>query len=673
MFQKKHALILILAITISLFLIVAKVVVAAPDTITLQVGASSDDARVRDWWGWGISTVVISGFIGDEGGAGGEGGSIGMRFTNVTIPPGAIINSAVLQLRAHLNDNQVIVRSKIRAEDAGNAQTFSDLTDYQNRPRTTEEVIWDDIGPWTVVGTWHNSPDIKDVIQAVVNRSDWASGSAMVIFFDDRDKRSDNGAHREVSLFDSNPGSAPKLVIDYTPYERCVKPPGWNSTEEDCCIEAIFQDPIPGSGLAACGYRIGSRIGGPDIYDMPALFNPIPCSGATSATAMIIMEIGPAKVCHALGEAACKIETITHDIAGNMTAASSTYNIIAYNLNVSSSPAGIFITGNPAAYGDTTDYQILDIPFGTHIELTAPATHIVGGDTYHFGNWTGCDSPPGNMTCELTMIADKAVVANFDPPGPTAAMDCEIVECGGPGCRCNGSWVTYCGAHYKLWNTSTLPDPGTRYYSSWYYDATLIGFPNCEEYGGAASICHIETIAAVPSGSYTLRLVVEDEHGLSSTATQPVTIKSDIVADFDCSTDDGATWQDCASVTLLTDQTVYFNDISTPSDGGGNIAAWQWEKGSIDEWSGDFIPYGPPFAATAVASTTLTTATDTIRLTVRDQTPADPTGPYTTPGRKASENKTLNVRLPLPEYREVPPTSWIDNFLARLSSISTRF
>ena len=185
-------------------------------TLDLQVGASTDDAvtyESNDWWG-----LTNSHF-----GAGNNGATYykcgsGARFTNVTIPQGATIITAYLTLTASQNQSSATCYSKISAEDVDDAATFADdqaafITRFNNH--TTARVDWDAIGAWAL-DTEYNSPEIKTIIQEIVNRAGWSSGSAVVVFWEDFDNLSSSGAIRFAHSYDGSTTKAPKLHIEYT-------------------------------------------------------------------------------------------------------------------------------------------------------------------------------------------------------------------------------------------------------------------------------------------------------------------------------------------------------------------------------------------------------------------------------------------------------------------------
>ena len=191
---------------------------AGDPTLDLQVGAGSDDCF--KFWEyddhWTFSTTSAMQRVGYAGSTIYKIGG-GMRFQAVTIPQGATIVTAHLQLRAYNDKSGTIVRSRIRGEAADDTTTFSTVSDYDNRVRTGVSVDWDGIPAWTKDADY-NSPSIVSVIQEIVNRGSWASGNAIVIFWDDHEGRSDPNSDCDRIAYSYNGSTtyAPKLHIEYS-------------------------------------------------------------------------------------------------------------------------------------------------------------------------------------------------------------------------------------------------------------------------------------------------------------------------------------------------------------------------------------------------------------------------------------------------------------------------
>lgn len=188
-------------------------------SVDVQVVASTDDAMAyydEDPPGWGaLALTNANQEVGwssvDYARMGG-----GMRFLNVTIPPGSVITTADLTFKANANNAVNTVKSYIRGEDTGNAATFSDYANYGGRSRTTANVTWDAIGAWTT-DTDYTTPELKTIIQEITDRADWASGNAIVIFWDDHNDRSTHAGNcrRQAYSYDGSNSDCAKLHIEY--------------------------------------------------------------------------------------------------------------------------------------------------------------------------------------------------------------------------------------------------------------------------------------------------------------------------------------------------------------------------------------------------------------------------------------------------------------------------
>ena len=140
----------------------------------------------------------------------------GLRFNGVNIDQGATINSAYLNMCSRTTKTVTVVNSNITAEAADNATIFTDMADYDGRTHTGNYTHWDAIPAWTD-GTWYQSPDIKDVIQEVIDRSGWVSGNSLVVFWDDHDDRSSHVSYaiRIGQSYDLAPANAPILNVTW--------------------------------------------------------------------------------------------------------------------------------------------------------------------------------------------------------------------------------------------------------------------------------------------------------------------------------------------------------------------------------------------------------------------------------------------------------------------------
>jgi len=145
---------------------------------------------------------------------------VGLRFQTVAIEPD--ISTSYLIFKCKQATSGTTVRTRISAEDVDDAPTFADdksAFDARWAARTTARVDWDAIPAWSAneEGEDTTSPEIKTVIQEIVEREGWASGQDIVIFWEDFEDRSTHGTgcSRRAYSWDSSTDYCPKLHIEY--------------------------------------------------------------------------------------------------------------------------------------------------------------------------------------------------------------------------------------------------------------------------------------------------------------------------------------------------------------------------------------------------------------------------------------------------------------------------
>jgi Peptidase family C25/Propeptide_C25 len=185
-------------------------------TVERQVSASQDDGYTSDESSQDLDADYLT--VGSSADTAPPYCMAGMVFRNINVPPGAEIISAHLKICAyddHLND---VVYGAIQAEAADDADAFGQFRSIGLLSRTQASVNWDIVEPWTAQ-TWYESPDIANVIQEVVNRSGWTTGSAVAILYSTRQRQ---GGYRYFCSYDRGGDYAPKLDITYAVDGTCV-------------------------------------------------------------------------------------------------------------------------------------------------------------------------------------------------------------------------------------------------------------------------------------------------------------------------------------------------------------------------------------------------------------------------------------------------------------------
>lgn len=125
----------------------------------------------------------------------------GFRFGDVPIPKGAQIQEAFIEFTTDGPYENIPVLVRINGESSGNAQPFSSTDPPASRPQTLASASWD-IPPsdrWEL-GYTRQSPDLTDIVQEIVSRSDWTPYNGMAFIF--KTVSSGTGQHRRVIGFD---------------------------------------------------------------------------------------------------------------------------------------------------------------------------------------------------------------------------------------------------------------------------------------------------------------------------------------------------------------------------------------------------------------------------------------------------------------------------------------
>jgi type IV pilus assembly protein PilY1 len=146
----------------------------------------------------------------------------GLRYLNMNIPQGAIIQSAYLQMTSPVNatgDATILIRGQYADNPVRFTGAAYDLANRLSSQPTTAGVNWTipSTQPWST-NNKYNSADITAIVQELVNHPSWDNNDAMVFLFDHQ-----SGTYRSGTLMRSDipatqgaSGSNTKLVITYT-------------------------------------------------------------------------------------------------------------------------------------------------------------------------------------------------------------------------------------------------------------------------------------------------------------------------------------------------------------------------------------------------------------------------------------------------------------------------
>ena len=145
---------------------------------------------------------------------------IGLRFQNVFIPAGAIIDSASIQFRSDETDD-VFAEFLIFAENTDNAAPFDDGDIYSVSARTmfANSIYWAPPA-WTETGSTgpaQKTPKVSELLQQIIDRNDWISGNNIVFKIEGTGvSLSDENAIRVADSYEGKPTHPATLIFTYS-------------------------------------------------------------------------------------------------------------------------------------------------------------------------------------------------------------------------------------------------------------------------------------------------------------------------------------------------------------------------------------------------------------------------------------------------------------------------
>ncbi|MEO1067651.1 MAG: Calx-beta domain-containing protein [Cyanobacteria bacterium J06638_6] len=172
----------------------------ALETLRIAVSSASDDFEER---GGGSSSDLEFGLNGSSP------QEIGIRFNGVTIPAGAVITDAYIELTAD-GSNAAPANFTIGIQDSENAATFISTADLLGR-QTAGDLVWSNVEPWTV-GQTYRTPNLATLIQPVIGTDGVTDGALAFLM---------NGSGARAAESFGN-GTPPNLVVEFGPMEPTV-------------------------------------------------------------------------------------------------------------------------------------------------------------------------------------------------------------------------------------------------------------------------------------------------------------------------------------------------------------------------------------------------------------------------------------------------------------------
>jgi len=184
-----------------------------PDNLTLSIIDSANDAE-EDITGPLMGDVRRTSSDLEIGNENGVERWVGLRFEQISISPGSVINSASIKFTADQTDVGTLT-IPIFGQLAPNPGEFSDIDPITTRTLTTANVVWE-IDPWFPGDSGINTTtsDLTAIVQEIVDQGGWNSGNSMVFIL-----QNDPGdtSERIAVSFDGNPLMAAEFNVDFTP------------------------------------------------------------------------------------------------------------------------------------------------------------------------------------------------------------------------------------------------------------------------------------------------------------------------------------------------------------------------------------------------------------------------------------------------------------------------
>lgn len=151
-----------------------------------------------------------------------------MRFTNVAIPAGATIDAATLVLVATGGryNGGATPSGSLKGRKLANCPQFTTITQYNDTttyPRTTANVTWwPAYANWGYTGVNRTSPELKTVVQEIIDVDGWTTGNAIQIewhyinngWYGSEDEYTADC--REFSAYENATYNPPILNVEYT-------------------------------------------------------------------------------------------------------------------------------------------------------------------------------------------------------------------------------------------------------------------------------------------------------------------------------------------------------------------------------------------------------------------------------------------------------------------------
>lgn len=223
---------------------------------------------------------------------------IGLRFTDILVPNGAIILHAAIQFTSDEADDEE-THLQIWGEKVTNSLAF-EASNYNisSRTRTEASANWPNVPVWAASGRRtddHLTPNLRAIVQEIVGQTDWQPYHAMTFIIA-------GSGERTAESYEGNDTRAAELTISYTMENNCpAAGTGCDDGDADtvndqedgfCNCAGTLQEEEPPSPLDALK---NEREGGLELFPIPA-GKFLHVSGIKEGTKVYIYDVTGTKV-----------------------------------------------------------------------------------------------------------------------------------------------------------------------------------------------------------------------------------------------------------------------------------------------------------------------------------------------------------------------------------------
>ena len=142
---------------------------------------------------------------------------IGLRFRSVRLPKNATITRAYLQFTAD-ESNSAGSELEVSLHDSNNSPVFSSSNKVSTRNTFSSKVTWRPQA-WSSnqSGSAQRTPDLKSMVQSLVNKSGWVSGNNVSFIIKGKgNSLTSTSAKRVADSYEGGASKAARLIVEYT-------------------------------------------------------------------------------------------------------------------------------------------------------------------------------------------------------------------------------------------------------------------------------------------------------------------------------------------------------------------------------------------------------------------------------------------------------------------------